>query len=94
MSKQASEIEVEVVELENKLPASPRGGTDTQTCGPEQRAWRQWQGRLRRIDARWWPLWAIPGLALLVLLAAVGLLIGVLFVIFLGVRNLLRSITR
>jgi len=89
MTKHGSEIEVEVVEVENTIPAEIRQPETIKTQEPE---WRQWQGRVRRIDARWWPLWVIPGIILLLLLATVGVVIGVLVAIFLLLRNLVRAL--
>lgn len=94
MSKDAGEIEVEVVELENRPPASDHGRNHTQASAQGRQAWPQWRGRLRRIDTKWWPLWVIPGLGVLILLAAASLLIGALLAFFLCVRHLLRLIFR
>jgi hypothetical protein len=95
MGRQASEIEVEVVEVENKPPGPPRGSVVADTPGnPDWGNWRDWHGRVPRAYFRWWPLWMIPGLILFVLLAALALAVGLLVVISLGIRRMLRAFFR
>ena len=91
MTKEASEIEVEVVEVQNTLPATDR---DAAREAPPRSEWRHWQGRMRRIDARWWPLWVIPGIVVLGLAAVVGAVIGLLVLVFVLVRSMLRILFR
>ena len=69
-------IEAEVLEIDGS-PAPPpardaqvppqRGGTD---------AWRAaLQGRIFRLDKRWWPLWVLFGIVAVTLLAVVGVFV-------------------
>jgi len=99
MTREATEIEVEVVEIENSAP----GGGGELAPGPpvggdDGRDWRRWQGGVRRFDSRWSPLWVIPGIIALFLLATVGLviglLVGLLVAVFLFCRWLLRALFR
>ena len=95
MTREATEIEVEVVEIENSAPAG--GGevaTGPSVVGDDRRDWRRWQGGVRRFDTRWWPLWVIPGIIALFLLATVGLVIGLLVAVLLFCRWLLRALFR
>ncbi|HSP43293.1 MAG TPA: hypothetical protein VLO11_10515 [Luteolibacter sp.] len=94
MTKDASEIEVEVVEVENTLPAARSEPAREETPGGEWREWRQWQGRVRRIDTRWWPLWVIPGIIVLGLAAVAGAMIGLVVLVFVLIRALIRMLLR
>lgn len=94
MTKEASEIEVEVVEVENTLPAAGRQAARDVPPSTERREWRHWQGRVRRIDARWWPLWVIPGIVILGLAALAGAVIGLMMLVFVLIRWLFRILLR
>ncbi len=93
MMQQATEIEVEVVEIDGVAPAvpQPRADEPAQQRGDWQ-DWRKWQGRVRKLDSRWWPLWVFLGLIALALALTVGLVIGVIFMIFRMLANLVRAI--
>jgi hypothetical protein len=73
MNKEATEIEVEVVEIDGVTPAVPQAGDEEQRS---QKDWRQWQGRIRKLDSRWWPLWVLLGIIALMLALTVGLVLG------------------
>ena len=94
MTKEASEIEVEVVEVENTLPASRAEPAREAPPGGDWREWRQWQGRVRRIDTRWWPRWGIPGIIVRGLAAVAGAAIGLVVLVFVLVRALIRMLLR
>ena len=49
---------------------------------PKSRAdpWAMWQGKVRRLDARWWPLWVVLGFIALVIAVSIGLCAAVLLV--------------
>ncbi len=94
MTKEASEIEVEVVEVENTLPGARTEAARDVPTASQRREWRHWQGRVRRIDARWWPLWVIPGVVILGLAAVAGAVIGLLALVFVLVRSLVRILLR
>ena len=95
MSQQATEIEVEVVEIDGVAPASP----EMHTAGTAQprgdwQDWRKWQGRVRKLDSRWWPLWVFLGVIAVALALTVGLVIGVIFLIFRILTNFARAVLR
>ena len=72
-------IEVEVVEVDGIIqPARPEPADDARS----QPDWRQWQGRVRTLDSRWWPLWVVLGLIAVVVMLTVGLVVLAVFVIF------------
>ena len=74
MTQTTQQIEVEVVEIDGVAPT-------TQSVPPAPAA-QNWQGRIRMLDARWWPLWVLLGAIAIALLVTVGLVIAVIFVIF------------
>ena len=82
-------IEVEVVEIDG-IAVEPR---PVRSEAPDARAridWSAWQGRVKRLDARWWPLWLLLGFIALVVAVAVGMCVAVVFVtwrIFKAVLN-------
>ncbi len=92
MTTESPTIEVEVVEIDGVAqPAKFNSREET----PPQRQWQDWQkwlGRLRQLDSRWWPLWVFLGAIAVVLLLTVGLVIGIIFVIFRIVGGMLRAI--
>ncbi|MBC8127575.1 MAG: hypothetical protein H8M99_10595 [Gloeobacteraceae cyanobacterium ES-bin-144] len=90
MTKEATEIEVEVVEIDGVAPPT-RVEKDAQPRGDWQ-DWRQWHGRVSRLDSRWWPLWVILGIIVLALLLTVGLVFGVIFVVVRLCLRIIRAI--
>ncbi len=95
MTQQATEIEVEVVEIDGVTPAAPQAGAEER---PQARGdwqdWRQWQGRARRLPSGWWPLWVFLGIIALALALTVGVVIGLVFLVFRILTNLVRAIAR
>lgn len=99
MTEEAKEIEVEVVEIDGVAPVAvperahesphedPRGNGDW----PD---WRQWQGRVTKLDSRWWPLWVFLGIIALGLMLTVGLVIAVVFLILRLCARLVRAVFR
>ncbi len=61
---------------------------------PPPPSWQNWQGRVRRLDGRWWPLWVLLGAVALVLLLTLGLVVGIVLVILKILGRLVRTITR
>ncbi|MEO5913611.1 MAG: hypothetical protein ABIS50_05230 [Luteolibacter sp.] len=92
MTNQVQAIEVEVVEVDGiTAPArfEPREESPSRQPGQD---WRQWQGRVRTLDSRWWPLWVFLGAIALVLLLTLGVVIGVIFIIFRIIKGILNAI--
>jgi len=95
MPHEEKAIEVEVVEIDGLAPATPREKEHPGDAPPPQwQDWRQWQGRARRLDLRWWPLWLLLGIIALFLLLTVGLFVAVLLLILRLLRGLWTALTR
>ena len=92
MTNEPQAIEVEVVEIDG---AAPPVKVESREETPRQwQDWQQWQGRIRRLDSRWWPLWVFLGVIAVALFLTVGLVIGIVFVIFRILSGILRAIFR
>lgn len=91
MPQDSKEIEVEVVEIDGVAPVVAR---EPEPVSSERRVWSHWQGRVHRLDSRWWPLWVILGAIAFALLITVGLVAGVIFVIVRLCLNLIRAVLR
>ena len=91
MTTEPQAIEVEVIEIDGIVPpAQFKNQEDT----PQQTAWQDWQGRVRTLDRRWWPLWLLLGAVGIVLLLTVGLFLGIFFVGFSILRRIFLAIFR
>lgn len=88
MTRESTDIEVEVVEIDGVTADAAEPLAD------HRREWGQYRGRIRLLDNRWWPLWVILGIVALVLFLTVGLLIGLVFLIVGLFVKLLRAILR
>lgn len=93
MTREPTDIEVEVVEIDGVAPAAPeaRTGEDVRPQGDWQ-DWRHWQGRVRQLDSRWWPLWVVLGIIVVILVVTVGLVLGVIFLIVRLLLKIVRAI--
>ena len=90
MTTPSQAIEVEVVEIDG---AAPPAKFETPEASAPRSSWQMdWQGRARKLDSRWWPLWVLLGAVAVVLLLTVGLVLGIIFVIFRILRGLIRAI--
>jgi hypothetical protein len=78
MKNEPQSIEVEVVEIDG---AAPKAKFEAHEEAPAGKPWQDWQGRIRSLDSRWWPLWVLLGVIAIGLLLTVGLVIGVIWVI-------------
>lgn len=81
---------MEVLAIDDAAPPNP---TPQPTPEPDP-AWRQWQGRVKRLDARWWPLWVILGVIVVFLVLTVGLVVGAFILVVKLVSNFLGGIVR
>lgn len=86
MTQETTEIEVEVLEIDGVAPMPPK------EIPPPRDDWRQWGGRVRRFDSRWWPLWVVLGGIALFLALTLGLILGVLYAVFCIIRGLFRAV--
>lgn len=96
MTQQTTEIEVEVLEIDGVTPvaAAPQRAAERTASRGDWQDWRQWQSRVKRLDSRWWPLWCLLGIILIVLFLTVGLVIGVIFLVVRLLMNAVRALTR
>ena len=95
MTNESQIIEVEVVEIDGAAPAAKFPSREPVPV--PSRDWQKWLKRLgwmRQLDRRWWPLWVVLGSIGLFLLLTVGLVVGVIFVIFRFLRGIVRAIFR
>ena len=92
MTTPSQAIEVEVVEIDGAAPPAKMDRPEDASPPP---SWQMnWQGRARKLDRRWWPLWVLLGTVAVVLLLTVGLVLGIIFVIFRILRGLIRALIR
>lgn len=105
---EATEIEVEVLEIDGEAPAGPSlsgAGKATMSFRPDDmrrgaagQDWNHWRGRVQKLDMRWWPLWGIIGLVLgaiaLALLLTVGLVVGALVLLLRLCAGVFRAVFR
>ncbi len=83
-------IEAEIVEIDG-LPVVPRAVREEKT--PEGWLdWRSLQGRVMKLDSRWWPLWLVLGATALVLVVAIGMCAAVMFALYLIVKFSLMAL--
>lgn len=95
MTQESTEIEVEVVEIDGVAPAAPTERVPNAAgTRREWQDWRHWQGRVSRLDSRWWPLWVVLGIIALAFFLTIGLVVGVIFVIVRLCVNLIRAVLR
>lgn len=91
MTTESQAIEVEVVEIDRTTPPAK---FDRREDRPPRRPWQNWQGQVRTLDSRWWPLWLVLGAIAILLMLTVGLFLGIIFLIFRILRGILRAIFR
>lgn len=96
MPKETTEIEVEVVEVDGLAPVAPQARAEPQASRPagDWPDWRQWQGRVTRLDSRWWPLWVLLGLIALVVFLTFGIVIAAVYLVLRLIGKFIRAITR
>ncbi len=86
-------IEVEVVEIDGVAVEPRPAREETQGAGARFDG-AEWHGRVKRLDARWWPLWLVLGFVALVVAVAVGLCVAVLFVTWRVFKAILGGVAR
>jgi hypothetical protein len=96
MPKEHTEIEVEVVEIDGVSPIAtrPQNREPQPSAGGDWQDWRQWQGRVRTLDSRWWPLWVFLGIIAVFLLLTFGLVFAIIYIIFQVIRKILSAFLR
>ena len=95
MIKEPEAIEVEVVQIDGVAPiARYERQEDTNPLPQQRQDWQKWQGRIRKLDGRWWPLWVFLGAIALVLVLTVGVVFGIVFLIYSILRGFVRALVR
>lgn len=77
MSVNEQTIEAEVVEIDGVV-VEPEVYQEKESRTGAWSDWQSWGGRVKHLDARWWPLWLALGFIALVFLVAVGMVVAVL----------------
>ena len=80
MSEAEQTIEAEVVEIDG-VTVEPRP-TTKRTFGGEWRDRGRWQMRVKSLDPRWWPVWAVLGFIALVLIVSVGMCVAIIWIAY------------
>ncbi len=89
MTEEAQAIEVEVLEIDG---AAPPAKVEAAESPQARQPWENWQGRVRQLDGRWWPLWVFLGVIAVALLLTVGVVLGLVFLVFRIIRGFLRML--
>jgi hypothetical protein len=91
-------IEVEVIEIDGVVPPPKSAAADGSYPDDESANsqtwthWQSWPSQARNLHPLWWPVLIVAGGILLAVFLTAGLLLGVLFVIYRIVRDLLRAL--
>ncbi|NQX01610.1 hypothetical protein HQ447_13205 [bacterium] len=88
MTQETPTLEVEVLEIDGAAPPAP---AETSRNPPPRRPWQAWQGRILKLDRRWWPLWVVLGAVAVFLVLTVGVVIGLLAVIYKILKTLVTA---
>lgn len=80
MSQTEQTIEAEVVEIDG-VSVQPRPAA-TSRPQADWKQWGNWQGRIKTLDSRWWPLWVVLGFIALVLVVSVAMCAAVLWIAY------------
>ena len=92
---EAVTVEVEVTEVDGVRvdagTASPETGSRTKP-GSGPAAWAGWRGSVRSLDSRWWPLWVLLGIIVVVLALTVGLALAAVYLATRAVSGIIRWI--
>lgn len=96
MAKDETSIEVEVVEIDGVSQSplrQPEAGPSAAGPRPQQwQGWAQWQGRVRTLDSRWWPLWVLLGILAAALILTVGVVLAALYLVALTLRAIFLAL--
>ncbi|MEP2776715.1 MAG: hypothetical protein ABJQ29_11005 [Luteolibacter sp.] len=84
-------LEAEVVEIDG-VAVEPKPMREQSGKGAPWAQWGNWQGQVKRFDARWWPLWLVLGFIALVIVVAVGMVAAVLFITFRIIAGLINAV--
>ena len=91
MKQQEPTLGAEVIEIDG-VAVEPKPVRDQPGKGAPWMQWGGLHGQVKRLDARWWPLWAVLGFFALVLFVAIGMVAMVLFVAWRLVAGLVEAV--
>lgn len=91
MSGNEPTIEAEVVEIDG-IAVEAMPVREQSAKGAPWARWETWQGQVKRLDVRWWPLWVVLGFFALVAFVAVGMVAAVAIVTFRIIAGLLNGV--
>lgn len=80
-------IEADVLEIDGSPP--PDSPVPRHEAEPEP-AWKSMQGRVLKLDRRWWPLWVLLG----ILVFGFAVVFGLIFAVFWTVVKIIGAILR
>lgn len=83
---EAAAIEVEVIEIDG---SAPEAATPIE---PPPSPWEKWQGSVRHLDRRWWPVWVVLGVIAALLLCTLGVAVALFLVVFIIIRHFVRTL--
>jgi hypothetical protein len=88
MKEETQAIEVEVVAIDGLAPAAAERAADE----PRRRDWRGLQGRIVKLDPKWWPLWVVLGTVAVFLALTVGAVLAAVWLVLAILRGIARRI--
>lgn len=91
MTTEPQIVEVEVIEIDDIIPADKPEPQEKSASTRRSIDWQKWLVRIQRLDRRWWPVWIFLGSIALVLLLTVGVVVGILFVIYQMILGFFRA---
>jgi len=79
-------LEAEVIEIDGKAPepAASQAGSGSYSERARQMVFQ--------LDRRWWPLWLLLGVVAVALMLTVGVVFGVVFLVFSLVKRILLTV--
>lgn len=88
MKEETQAIEVEVVAIDGIAPVAPARAAEE----PRRRDWRSLQGRIVKLDPKWWPLWVVLGTVAVFLALTVGVVVFAIWLVFAILRGIARAL--
>ena len=79
-------LEAEVIEIDGKAP------DPASQAGPSASYSDRARQVVLKLDRRWWPLWAVVGIVAVAAVATLGVVFGVIYLVFAIVRGFFRAL--
>jgi uncharacterized membrane protein len=84
-------IEAEVLEIDGAPPPAHQGQEPQEN--ERSRSWKALQGKVLRLDRRWWPLWVLLGIVAFVVIMLIGSVVALFVVVAKVLGGILRFLT-